>query len=252
VQLGAKAMKVGDPVRTGTANRVSSVKSAAAARAVGSITSITSASSVVDVQGLLGISPQDLTPRVRDAFVALLREVETLRGELDRAKAQLEEMERLADTDTLSPIANRRAFVRELTRIMAYATRYQVPTSLLFFDLNGLKQINDTYGHAAGDAVLVHVANIFQDNIRGSDVVGRLGGDEFAIVLSHATEVQAQVKATQLVDALASSTIVHDGKNIRITSAVGVYTFGPGETPAMVLERADHAMYEHKRALHKA
>jgi diguanylate cyclase (GGDEF)-like protein len=245
-------MKVNEPVRTGTASKAGASRTVAATAGVTSVSpvqSVTSASAVVDVQGLLGIPAQELTPRVRDAFVKLLREVEMLRGDLDRARAQLEEMERLADTDTLSPIANRRAFVRELTRIMSYATRYKVPTSLLFFDLNGLKQINDTHGHAAGDAVLIHVAGIFQDNIRGSDVVGRLGGDEFAVILSHATEDQAQAKAKQLIDALAESVVIHDGKSIKISSAVGVYTFGPGETPAMVLERADIAMYEHKRSL---
>jgi diguanylate cyclase (GGDEF)-like protein len=245
-------MKVNDPVRTGAAGKASTSRAAGPVAGIASLAPVqtaTSPAAVVDVQGLLGIPAQELTPRVRDAFVKLLREVEMLRGDLDRARAQLEEMERLADTDTLSPIANRRAFVRELTRIMSYATRYKVPTSLLFFDLNGLKQINDTHGHAAGDAVLIHVAGVFQDNIRGSDVVGRLGGDEFAVILSHATEDQAQTKAKQLIDALAISTVEHDGKKLKISSAVGVYTFGPGETPAMVLERADIAMYEHKRSL---
>jgi diguanylate cyclase (GGDEF)-like protein len=244
-------MKVSDPVRPGTIGRTGGPRAAAVAAAgkLAPAGAVSTSAAVIDVQGLLGIPAQELTPRVRDAFVLLMREMESLRGELDRAKARLEEMERLADTDTLSPIANRRAFVRELTRIMSYATRYKVPTSLLFFDLNGLKQINDAFGHAAGDAVLVHVAKTFQDNIRGSDIVGRLGGDEFAIILSHAPVETAQQKATQLVEALAASPVLHNGTSIRITTAVGVYTFGPDETPAMVLERADLAMYENKRAL---
>lgn len=247
-------MKISDPVRGATVSRAGGALAPSrvvASSAVSSVSAVSSPSSVIDVQGLLGIPAQELTPRVRDAFVSLLREVEVLRDELDRAKSRLAEMEQLADTDTLSPIANRRAFVRELTRIMSYATRYKVSTSLLFFDLNGLKQINDTYGHAAGDAVLMHTADIFQENIRGSDIVGRLGGDEFAIILSHATEEQARLKAEQLLEALANSTIRYDGNEIKMTSAVGVYTFGPEETPSMVLERADKAMYAHKRELQK-
>ncbi len=247
-------MKISDPVRTGTIGRAGGARAttpAASVIASSAASSVSGPASVIDVQGLLGIPAQELTPRVREAFVSLLREVEVLRDELDRAKSRLAEMERLADTDTLSPIANRRAFVRELTRIMSYATRYKVSTSLLFFDLNGLKLVNDTYGHAAGDAVLMHTADIFQENIRGSDIVGRLGGDEFAIILSHATEEQARLKAEQLLAALASSVIEYEGNTIKMTSAVGVYTFGPEETPAMVLERADKAMYAHKRALQK-
>jgi diguanylate cyclase (GGDEF)-like protein len=249
---GVKAMKISDPVRPGTISRPGAARAAAPTSAVAKTTASTSVAgpaSVIDVQGLLGIPAQELTPRVREAFVALLREVEVLRDDLERAKSRLAEMEQLADTDTLSPIANRRAFVRELTRIMSYAARYKVSTSLLFFDLNGLKQINDTFGHAAGDAVLMHTADIFQENIRGSDIVGRLGGDEFAIILSHASEEQARLKAEQLLAALADSVIMHDGQPLKITSAVGVYTFGPEETPAMVLERADKAMYAHKRSL---
>jgi diguanylate cyclase (GGDEF)-like protein len=245
-------MKVGDPVRPGSVSRPGAVRTASAPAAASKSSAPAAPASVIDVQGLLGIPAQELTPRVREAFVSLLREVETLRDELERAKIRLTEMERLADTDTLSQIANRRAFVRELTRIMSYANRYKVSTSLLFFDLNGLKIINDTYGHAAGDAVLMHTADVFQENIRGSDVLGRLGGDEFAIILSHATEEQARQKAEQLLAALADSAINYEGHQLKMTSAVGVYTFGPDETPSMVLERADRAMYENKRAQQSA
>ncbi len=242
-------MKISDPVRPATIGKTAGARGAAAVSRPSSASAVAGPASVIDVQGLLGIPAQELTPRVRDAFVSLLREVEVLRDELGRAKSRLEELERIADTDTLSPIANRRAFVRELTRIMSYASRYKVPTSLLFFDLNGLKSVNDTYGHAAGDAVLMHTADIFQENIRGSDIVGRLGGDEFAVILSHATEEKARAKAQQMLDALENSWVDFDGQKIRMTSAVGVYTFGPEETPAMVLERADRAMYVHKREL---
>jgi diguanylate cyclase (GGDEF)-like protein len=229
--------------------RAPAVRASAPVRATSAAAPVAPPATIVELQGVLGVSPDDLSPRVRDAFLGLLREVEGLRAQLAHATAQLNDLEKVADTDTLSPIANRRAFVRELSRMMAYAERYDITTSLLFFDLNGLKQINDSHGHAAGDAVLVHTAGILQENIRGSDLVGRLGGDEYAVILNNVSEAQANAKAEQLIAAISTTPVPHEGQELRISSAVGVYTFGPGETPAIVIQRADEAMYKHKRAL---
>src|SRR5581483_1972703 len=103
--------------------------------------------------------------------------------ELVQANARIVELERLADEDALMPVANRRAFVRELSRMIAFTQRYGLPSSVVYFDINGMKQINDSHGHTAGDAALQHIAKILVDNIRSSDLVGRLGGDEFAVIL---------------------------------------------------------------------
>ena len=91
----------------------------------------------------------------------------------------------------MTPVINRHAFVRELTRVVSYGERYAMPSSLLYIDLNGLKQINDTYGHPAGDAALMKLATILTEQVRGSDIVGRLVGDEFGILLVHAEEAVA-------------------------------------------------------------
>ncbi len=82
------------------------------------------------------------------------------------------------------PVANRRAFVRELTRIVAYSERYNSVSSILYFDIDGFKEINDQYGHVAGDAALQHISEIFVLNVRESDVVDRLGDDEFGVILA--------------------------------------------------------------------
>jgi diguanylate cyclase (GGDEF)-like protein len=241
-------MKISEPARP-----ISSARSTAHVRpAVGAASAPAPAAppaTTVDTQGLLGIPAHELTPRVRDTLLTLMREVDSLRKDLERTSARLAELEKLADTDTLSPVANRRAFVRELSRVMAYAERYQVPTSILFFDLNGLKQINDSFGHAGGDAALVHVADVLRANIRGSDVVGRLGGDEYAVVLAHASEDQANLKAEQLSAKISERPIVFEGHEIAVAAAVGVYSFGPGETPTDVLAKADAKMYKNKAAM---
>jgi diguanylate cyclase (GGDEF)-like protein len=198
--------------------------------------------------GLMGIPAHELTPRVRDAIMRLLSEVDAMRRELEGTQKRLMELEKLADLDTLSPIANRRAFVRAMSQAMSHVERYNEPASVLFFDVNGLKQINDSYGHAAGDAALVHVAETLRANVRASDVVGRLGGDEFAIILTRADEGVADIKAAQLAAQVAERPVRHNEFEFPVTTAVGVYSFGPGENPTQILERADKKMYADKRA----
>ena len=179
---------------------------------------------------------------------ALLAEREALRRELEEAKAQISQLERLADEDALTPIANRRAFVRELTRMIAFTKRYGVPSSVVYFDVNGMKQINDNHGHLAGDAALRLVAKTLLDNVRSSDVVGRLGGDEFGVILAHTNEDQAKNKAEALSDALVAAPLRWGGVDIRVSAAHGVYAFTANDDPQVAIESADRAMYRQKRA----
>ena len=137
---------------------------------------------------------------MRRAFAALMEEVDQLRRQLDDAKTRINYLEKLVDEDPLMPVVNRRAFVRELSRMMAYAQRYGAPSSIVYFDVNGLKRINDQHGHAAGDAVLVAVAQVLIENVRATDVVGRLGGDELGVLLVQTDQAQAWRKAGELAE----------------------------------------------------
>ena len=104
-----------------------------------------------DTASIMGIPEAELTPKVRTAIMTLLDEVQRLRDELKQTQSRIDYLEQLADEDSLIPVINRRAFVHELSRMMSFAERYEVRSSMLYFDLNGMKAINDTYGHAAGD-----------------------------------------------------------------------------------------------------
>ncbi len=199
----------------------------------------------------LGIPESELTPRVREAIVALMGEVDNLRRELSQTRNRLEEIEKAADQDQLLPILNRRAFVRELTRYIAFTGRYNTPASLVYFDLNGFKDLNDTHGHAAGDAALAHFADTMLTNVRDSDCVGRLGGDEFGILLSHASQDQAHKKADQLADILRSSPTQWNGISIPISFAYGAFQLSAGDDAAVAMARADEAMYAHKTEIRK-
>ena len=196
---------------------------------------------------VLGIPEDEFTPRVRDAVMALMGEVDSLRRDLAQTRARLDEMAQVADRDQLLPVLNRRAFVRELTRYIGFAVRYGTPASLLYFDLDGFKLINDSHGHSAGDAVLEHFAQQLLANVRDSDVVGRLGGDEFGVILSHANQAQAQTKAASLADSLRETPANWQGGHIPVGFSFGAFELTSGDSADLAIARADEAMYAHKR-----
>lgn len=201
-----------------------------------------------DPVSLLGLPEHELTPKVRSALGHLIEEMVELRQELGSTQSRLAELERLADEDALAPISNRRAFLRDLTRMIGYVARYGTACSLLYFDLNGLKAINDTFGHAAGDAALIHVAEVLLSNTRSSDVVGRLGGDEFGVLLPRADEVAAINKARSLAAALLRTAFCWEGQPLPMSVAYGAHRLIPTEDAQCALAAADRAMYRHKRA----
>ena len=200
-----------------------------------------------DPVSLLGLPEQELTPSVRATLRQLIEEVAALRQELGFTQARLAELERLANEDSLAPIGNRRAFLRDLARTIGYVERYGAACSLLYFDLDGLKAINDTFGHAAGDAALIHVAEVLLAHTRSSDVIGRLGGDEFGVLLARADEAAARSKAERLCDAVALTRLRWKGETIPISVAFGAHGLVAGEEPQVALAAADRAMYRHKR-----
>jgi diguanylate cyclase (GGDEF)-like protein len=206
-----------------------------------------SARAIADTATIRGIPENEFTPKVREAILALMAEVDALRKEIERGQQRIAYLEKLADQDTLAPVANRRAFVRELSRFLSLAERYGTPSSLIYLDLDDLKGINDTYGHAAGDAALIKVSDILVANVRRSDVVGRMGGDEFAVLLAHADESTATEKARAMVRLIEASPLAWEGKAIPLGASFGVHTFHPGENMDAALDAADRAMYAHKK-----
>lgn len=202
---------------------------------------------IEDTVQVLGIPPEEMTERVQHAILSLMQEVENLRLELDRTNRRLREMEDVADTDALLPIPNRRAFVRELSRMISFAERYGTPSTLMFIDLNDMKHINDKYGHEAGDRALFHVARQLVDNVRTTDVIGRLGGDEFGVILAQADEKIGAEKANALADIITQNPLELNGDKISMSLAFGTYTFRSGDKPDDALDKADKAMYENKR-----
>lgn len=155
----------------------------------------------------------------------------------------------LATLDELTGLTNRRGFESLVGHSLSMCRRLKRPASLLYFDLDGFKQINDSHGHAEGDQALVDFAQQLQGNFRQSDVVARLGGDEFAVLLTDAAHHEREVALQRLGEALALHQRLHT-RPYRLDYSVGCADFEPSlhaDARALMAE-ADRLMYRHKQA----
>ena len=189
---------------------------------------------------------QGAAPKRAQAPEAAKTTIRRLRGELARARKQIQELQASADTDFLLGIPNRRGFERELARVLAYIKRYRATGALIVLDVDRLKPINDAFGHAAGDQVLKAIVAVLTSQVRSSDIVGRLGGDEFALLLWNLSETDAKAKAAALEEAIDRLTFRFGSNTITAGASAGVATLGSHAEPGRALEAADSAMYRRK------
>ena len=158
-----------------------------------------------------------------------------------------ERLRHMADHDQLTGLFNRRRFDEQLKRELARAGRYAENSAVLSLDVDNFKGINDSAGHAAGDAVLCHVARVLAERSRATDVVARLGGDEFAVLLSAVGAKEARTAAEHLLAEIRSSPALYGAKPFRISASIGVATFESDDaTAGEILVNADLAMYAAK------
>lgn len=203
--------------------------------------------SITDRIAMLGIPKEECTQAVVLAVSALLEKLDDTTHELTSVHEHLTEMQQLVDVDCLAPIPNRRAFMRRLKWAISMRDRYEHPSSILYFDLNRFKEINDTHGHAAGDQVIQYVSEIFKKMLRETDFVARIGGDEFAIIMYYAEEADARKRAQTISEEVKNSAFTFNGAMVPLSTSYGVYTLQKGEDPETALSNADIAMYVDKR-----
>lgn len=163
-------------------------------------------------------------------------------------QAQQAELERLARIDPLTGLLNRRSFFSEAARELEQVSSTGQPAAMILFDLDRFKVVNDTWGHAAGDAVLIALAELLREQRREHDVVGRLGGEEFALVIPGADIAGGRRAAERLRAELAALAVPHDGATISITASFGVAELlATDARPDAAVRRADAAMFVAKR-----
>lgn len=202
---------------------------------------------ITDRMTVMGISEEELTPSVHLAVSALLEKLDDINRELSRTKENLAEMERLVDVDCVVPIANRRAFMRRLSWAITMHERYGHPSTILYFDLNDFKTINDVHGHAAGDLAIRHVSHLLETAMRESDFLARIGGDEFAIIMYYANENAARMRGAKIAEKLENTSFVYSGRHLKVTAAYGCYAIHSGDDAESALAAADMSMYVDKR-----
>jgi diguanylate cyclase (GGDEF)-like protein len=160
-----------------------------------------------------------------------------------------EELERLATTDGMTNLTNRRHFLALAAAEWSRFQRYHRPLTLLLIDLDRLKTINDRFGHAAGDAAMITMAETFRSNRRDTDIVARVGGDEFAMLLPETDAAQAQIVAERLRRQLKQRPFTADGATVTVTVSIGLAaaTVSMPSVDAL-MKAADRALYQAKAA----
>lgn len=161
-----------------------------------------------------------------------------------RLETRAKQLHHLAMHDPLTGLYNRRFAEQRLKAETNRSQRYGHSLSVLLFDLNDFKQINDRYGHAAGDLVLKEFAERLRRVLRVSDIAARIGGDEFFVLLPDCPPEQLH----HLLARLGKMEVQFDGTRLPVTYAVGWAGYQTGESPQQMLDRADRALYENKQA----
>lgn len=169
--------------------------------------------------------------------------------DVTRERQTADQLVYLAERDSLTGLYNRHRFNEELARMIADAQRHRSRVALLFFDLDDFKYINDTFGHRAGDAMLIRVAGEVGGQVRRNEIFSRLGGDEFAILVPDISDEMLKVLAERITRSISLVRFQFEGQSLRLTSSLGIAVYPDhAQTAEDLISRADTAMYQAKEA----
>lgn len=192
--------------------------------------------------------PDEIGDMVRALSTLRTNSIERQQLELERQHL-IQELRLRADTDYLTGILNRRAFAKAGAKRLRHACDTNASQSVLLFDIDHFKVVNDTYGHEAGDLVLKRVVALVRDQLRDGELVARHGGEEFVVMPAHCSQQQAVLLAERLRRAIADEPIeLADGRSLQVTASFGVASAsGPVASLDNLLHAADQALYRAKR-----
>lgn len=185
---------------------------------------------------------------IEDQLRDVRRERDALRRENRVLKIAVAELERVSERDTLTPLFNRRYFLTAIHHRIARFERHAERAAVVFVDVNQLKYINDSFGHAAGDFALMEIAKRLAESIRATDVAARIGGDEFGLILDQSSEEGARAQTNRLGEVLSASPALYDGHEIPLSACFGIAMLQTGMTESDILAAADRDMYRSKQS----
>ena len=208
------------------------------------------ADSIDEIKHLLESALKEIHPPHTHNEVHLSREqVRHSEQDLANLRTELERVRLLIHADPLTGALNRRGLSAAFSRESARADRHGATLCLAMLDLDNFKEVNDIYGHQAGDNVLLHLVNLAHETLRPSDVIARYGGEEFVILLPSTGLGSGGETIRRLQRNLAKSPYQHHGQPVLITFSAGVALRKQNETEVDLIERADESMYRAKSAL---
>ena len=190
------------------------------------------------LQGKIDLADQDLRDKNDE-----------LRGRTLELEQALRMLGTMATTDWLTELPNRRKFDENMTQMFHQSIRFSEDVTLVLFDIDRFKQINDSHGHGVGDEVLRDIGSLLQQAARKSDLPARLGGDEFGIILYHTNAAQAEQFVNKFVDSVRTHDFSHQGIRLQVSLSIGIAQVDASmSTPPALYFAADRALYEAKNS----
>lgn len=188
--------------------------------------------------------PDASSARLIAQLIAYASEAQRL---VEEQGQRISQLEALSITDELTGLLNGRGFRMALETAIVGAQRHGDHGTLAFIDLDGLKRVNDRFGHAAGNAALQAVGRLLRDSIRATDSAARLHGDEFAVLFCRSDPIHAETLVERLRESLSAVPVEFEGRTFMASASVGSEVYGPHCDPDMILATADARMYSRKR-----
>jgi len=185
-------------------------------------------------------------PEINNTLQFALLAMEEAEKRIKRQETRIKQLESLSVTDELTQLFNRRGFLQQFQFSLSISRRNKTGGSLMILDFDKFKQVNDTYGHLAGDEVLKNVGIAISTVVRESDIVGRIGGDEFSILMPGASPVTVTKRISQIHSALRKVKFSWNHKNLIIRGSIGRCDYLGHENEQEILNLADTSMYKQK------
>ncbi len=187
-----------------------------------------------------------ITSKFNDIQLQMNNEVNKANSVITKLTLQVKALEEKTNLDALTKVFNRRALSSYLNDACSNE-KSSYNFHVLVLDIDDFKLINDTYGHVAGDKVLIFIANILRKTLREGDKIFRYGGEEFVIILNRVNDLQCKNTSNRLLAIIRENKLIYKGETLKVTMSIGATKFVQGDTPDALIARADSALYRAKR-----